>query len=207
MGLHRRSCEERPGTCACAALREHELLVPVIAALAAPSWKRSATCAGRELSGRIEGRERRQALAKAKGCAGGSGQGNGYGEDAGSQGYIRGKGKPAQEALVGHGHQKYRVACINLGGLKKRIRYVYEWNMWNMLADLILCCEVDEVMYEQMTNKVQKWNPANSPEAVQQPPQGFAEELRSIWLGTSSSTAIYVRQVRKKKGNGVASWL
>ena len=38
----------------------------VIAALAAPSWKRSATCAGRELSGRIEGRERRQAMAKAK---------------------------------------------------------------------------------------------------------------------------------------------
>ena len=136
---------------------------------------------------------------KGKGCAGGSGQGNGYGEDAGSQGYIRGKGKPAQEALVGHGHQKYRVACINLGGLKKRIRYVYEWNMWNMPADLILCWEVDEVMYEQMTNKAKKWNPANSPEAVQHSPQGFAEELRSIWLGTSSSTAIYVRQVRKKK--------
>ncbi len=66
LGLHRRSCEERPGTCACAALREHELLVPAIAALAAPSWKRSATCAGREPSGRIEGRERPQALAKAK---------------------------------------------------------------------------------------------------------------------------------------------
>ena len=66
VGLHRRSCEERPGTCACAALREHELLVPFIAALAAPTWKRSATSAGRELSGRIEGRERRQALAKAK---------------------------------------------------------------------------------------------------------------------------------------------
>ena len=136
---------------------------------------------------------------KGKGCAGGSGKGNGYGEDTGSKGYIRGKGKPAEEPLVGHGHQKYRVACINLGGLKKRIRYVYEWNMWNMPADLILCWEVDEVMYEQMTNKVQKWNPANSPEAVQQPPQGFAEELRSIWLGTSSSTAIYVRQVRKRK--------
>ena len=66
LGLHRRSCEERPGTCACAALREHELLVPVIAALAAPSWKRSAACAGREPPGRIEGRERPQALAKAK---------------------------------------------------------------------------------------------------------------------------------------------
>ena len=65
-GLHRRSGEERPGTCACAALREHELLVPVIAALVAPSWKRSATCAGREPLGRIEGMERPQALAKAK---------------------------------------------------------------------------------------------------------------------------------------------
>jgi hypothetical protein len=159
---------------------------------------------------------------KGKGCAGGSGQGNGYGEDAGSQGYIRGKGKPAQEALVGHGHQKYRVACINLGGLKKRIRYVYEWNMWNMPADLILCWEVDEVMYEQMTNKVQKWNPANSPEAVQQPPQGFAEEggvYRWVPSPLHRGCAVFglahrVRQLsmydkyeKEKRVNGVASWL
>jgi len=34
---------------------------------------------------------------------------------------------------------------------------------------------VDVVTYEQMTQEVQKWEPADSPEAVQEPPQGFAE--------------------------------
>ena len=29
------------------------------------------------------------------------------------------------------------------------------WNVWNMPADLILCCEVDVVIYEQMTQEVQ----------------------------------------------------
>jgi hypothetical protein len=115
-------------------------------------------------------------IGKGKGCAGGSGQQKGYGAETGSKGYRRGKGKRAQEPLAGTGHQQFRVACISLGGWRKRIKYVYEWNMWNMPADLILCWEVDEVMYEQRTNKVQKWNPANSPEAVQQPPQGFAEK-------------------------------
>ena len=113
---------------------------------------------------------------KGKGCAGGSGQQKGYGAETGSKGYRRGKGKRAQEPLVGTGHQKFRVACINLGGWRKRIKYVYEWNMWNMPADLILCCEVDVVTYEQMTQEVQKWEPPDSPAAVQEPPQGYAEK-------------------------------
>ena len=113
---------------------------------------------------------------KGKGCAGGSGKGKGYGTDTGSKGNSRGKGKPAEEVLVGHGLQKFRVERVNLGGWRKRIKYVYEWNMWNMPADLILCCEVDVVTYEQMAQEVQKREPADSPEAVQLSPQGFAEE-------------------------------
>ena len=41
---------------------------------------------------------------------------------------------------------------------------------------LILCCEADVVTYEQMTQEVQTWEEADSQEAVQLSPQGFAEE-------------------------------
>jgi hypothetical protein len=44
-----------------------------------------------------------------------------------------------------------------------------------MPADLILCCEVDVVIYEQMTQEVQTWNQADSAHDAQLPPQGFSE--------------------------------
>ena len=140
-GLHHRSGEERPGTCACAALREHELLLPAIAALAAPSRKRSATCAGRVPPGRTERREIPRALAKAKAALAAVGNRKATGQRLDRKGTVAEKGKRAQEPLVGTGHQKFRVACINLGGWRKRIKYVYEWNMWNMLADLFFAAK------------------------------------------------------------------
>ena len=59
-------------------------------------------------------------------------------------------------------HYKMGVACINLGGSRTRIRYVYQWNMCNMPADLIVCCEVDVVIYEQMTQEFSEME-ASSP--------------------------------------------
>ena len=85
--------------------------------------------------------------------------------------------------------------------------------MWNMLADLVLCCEVDVATYGQMTKQSPEMEPSKQPRSraataarlrrrrLRLPLGVFAtaQRLRSIWLGTSSSTAIYVRQVRKRK--------
>jgi hypothetical protein len=107
------------------------------------------------------------------------------------------------------------VACINLGGWRKRIKYVYEWNMWNMPADLILCCEVDVVTYEQMTQEVQKWEPPDTPAAVQEPPQGYAEkDYVHRWVASPLHAAHRVQKLTMfdpyesiYKADGVASCL
>ena len=135
---------------------------------------------------------------KGKGCAGGSGQQKGYGAETGSKGYRRGKGKRAQEPLVGTGHQKFRVACINLGGWRKRIKYVYEWNMWNMPADLILLLRsrrgdvrADDAGSPEMGTSKQPRGRAGTAARLRRnilctSLGGFAsaQRLRHIWLGT-----------------------
>jgi len=144
-------------------------------------WRLRATSGARRgqtaccLDGEGAGKQRTGKI-KGKGSAGGHGKGKGYGADRGYKGCAGGKATLAEEALVGDGHQNIRAACINLGGWRKRIRYVYTWNMWNMPAAIILCCEVDVVTYEQMTQEVQKLEEADSAEVVQLPPQGSAEE-------------------------------
>ena len=85
------------------------------------------------------------------------------------------------KSRTGHGtalerHYKFNVAAINLGGWKKRIRYVYQWNMWKMPAWIMLACEVDRITHEQLTEEVQDWVPPQDSTSVQRPPQGFAAE-------------------------------
>ena len=94
---------------------------------------------------------------KAKGNihAGGKCKGKGYGASGESKGCAGGEGRSGEHALVADRHYNMGMACINLGGCASATG---RWNMWNMPADIILCCEVDVVIYEQMTQEVQTWN-------------------------------------------------
>ena len=100
------------------------------------------------------------------GCAGGKASGAG--------GCAGGEGTAGGSCAGGERHNKFTVAAINLGGWCQRIRYVYEWTMWNMPAWIILACEVDVVTYEQLTQEQSEWIPPESSASVQHPPQGFA---------------------------------
>jgi hypothetical protein len=91
--------------------------------------------------------QRPKAKAKAKVSLAAGAKAKGYGAGSGSRGCVGGKGALGEDAPVGNRHYKMRVARINLGGWRKRIRYAYEWNMWNMPADLVLCCEMDVLTY------------------------------------------------------------
>ena len=92
------------------------------------------------------------------------------------KGCVGGKGSSEEEAgaYARAQHYKCTVAAINLGGWRKRTRYVYEWNTWNMPAWIMLACEVDVVTYEQLTQEMHEWEPPESSASVQHPPQGFA---------------------------------
>ena len=114
-----------------------------------------------------------------KGYASGKGsgeKGDGGGMGSAEKGCAGGKGSAEEEAgaYVRERHYKFTVVAINLGGWRKRTRYVYEWNMWNMPAWIILACEVDVVTHEQLTQETSEWTPPVSEASVQLPPQGFA---------------------------------
>ena len=99
------------------------------------------------------------------------------GQSSGAGGCSGGKSRTEHGAALER-HYKFCVAAINLGGWTKRIRYVYEWNMWNMPAWLVLACEVDRLTHEQLTEEEQIWAPPEDSAAVQRPPQGFSSEGR-----------------------------
>ena len=110
--------------------------------------------------------------------AGGGTSGKGYGDrNKGPGGCAGGKGR-AQHSTDEERHYKFCVAAVNLGGWTKRIRFVYEWNMWNMPAWIVLACEVDRITHEQLVEEEQDWIAPDDETAVQRPPQGFSSQGR-----------------------------
>ena len=138
-----RSDEEKPGTCARAAPREHELMDRATVALAAPGKKRRATCAGRVPPGRRERSEISQAVAKANAVLAAVGKGKATEQTVDRKDAVAAKASLQKKRLSATGTRisEWRASTWVVGASASAT--FYEWNMWNMPADLILCCEVD----------------------------------------------------------------
>ena len=84
-----------------------------------------------------------------------------------SKGCAGGEGTLGEEGLAGDTQYNMRAAYVYLGGWRILFLYVCEWSMWNMLPDIILCCEVEFVTYGQMAREVEQYNGADSAHGLQ----------------------------------------
>ena len=73
----------------------------------------------------------------------------------------------------GEEHNKWILGLINMGSPRKDGQQDYNWNLFNMSAQVFMCCELKEPERELLLNEPEAWVPPAHSVSVQEPPQGF----------------------------------